>query len=43
MFQPIRLQWNIPAACQEVTESSLRLAQAIADDVDLHLEVSSYS
>lgn len=39
LFMPIRLSWNIPAACQEVIQTSLRQAKAIADDVDLHLEV----
>ena len=39
LFMPIRLSWNIPAECQEVIQTSLRQAQAIADDVDIHLEV----
>lgn len=39
MFMPIRLSWNLPAPCLEVIQTSLRQAQAIADDVDLHLEV----
>lgn len=39
LLSPIRLQWSIPDACQQVIESSLRTAQAIADDVDMHLEV----
>lgn len=39
IFQPIRLQWNIPEPCQEVIQSSLRTAQALANDVDIHIEV----
>lgn len=39
LMAPIRLQWNIPEACQEVIESSLRVARNIANDVDMHLEV----
>lgn len=39
LFMPIRLSWNLPAPCLEVIQTSLRQAQAIADDVDLHLEV----
>ena len=39
LFQLYRLQWNIPEACQEVIQSSLRTAEAVANDVDLHIEV----
>ncbi|XP_032804808.1 carnitine O-palmitoyltransferase 1, liver isoform-like [Petromyzon marinus] len=31
---PRRLQWDIPEECQEVVEDSMRVAQALADDVD---------
>lgn len=34
---PQRLQWEIPAECQEVIESSLTLARTLADDVDCHI------
>ncbi|PIO37845.1 hypothetical protein AB205_0016140 [Aquarana catesbeiana] len=33
---PSRLQWDIPEACQNVIESSLSVANALADDVDFH-------
>lgn len=31
---PQRLQWDIPAECQEAIESSFTVARALADDVD---------
>ncbi|XP_047451890.1 carnitine O-palmitoyltransferase 1, liver isoform isoform X1 [Mugil cephalus] len=34
---PQRLQWEIPAECEEVIESSLTIARALADDVDCHI------
>ncbi|KAM4619302.1 carnitine O-palmitoyltransferase 1, liver isoform 1-T2 [Polymixia lowei] len=34
---PQRLQWDIPAECQEVIQSSLTLARTLADDVDSHI------
>uniref|UniRef100_A0A8C6P2X7 carnitine O-palmitoyltransferase n=1 Tax=Nothobranchius furzeri TaxID=105023 RepID=A0A8C6P2X7_NOTFU len=34
---PQRLQWDISAECQEVIESSLTVARALADDVDCHI------
>ncbi|XP_041853520.1 carnitine O-palmitoyltransferase 1, liver isoform isoform X1 [Melanotaenia boesemani] len=34
---PQRLQWDIPAECQDAIESSLTVAQALADDVDCHI------
>ena len=34
---PIRLQWNLVPACQQIIEDSLREAEALAQDVDLHL------
>ncbi|XP_074534501.1 carnitine O-palmitoyltransferase 1, liver isoform isoform X1 [Halichoeres trimaculatus] len=34
---PQRLQWEIPAECQEVIESSLSVARTLADDVDSHI------
>ncbi|MEE6482683.1 hypothetical protein FKM82_013316 [Ascaphus truei] len=34
---PQRLQWEIPSECQEVINSSLNVAQALADDVDFHI------
>ncbi|XP_062276062.1 carnitine O-palmitoyltransferase 1, liver isoform isoform X1 [Scomber scombrus] len=34
---PQRLQWDITAECQEVIESSLTVARALADDVDSHI------
>uniref|UniRef100_A0AAX7SSN7 carnitine O-palmitoyltransferase n=1 Tax=Astatotilapia calliptera TaxID=8154 RepID=A0AAX7SSN7_ASTCA len=34
---PQRLQWTIPAECQEAIESSLTVAKALADDVDCHI------
>ena len=37
LFMPIRLSWNIPAECQEVIQTSLRQAQAIADDAQRDL------
>ncbi|XP_073514133.1 carnitine O-palmitoyltransferase 1, liver isoform isoform X1 [Phyllobates terribilis] len=33
---PSRLQWEIPEECQNVIESSLTVANALADDVDFH-------
>ncbi|XP_069480223.1 carnitine O-palmitoyltransferase 1, liver isoform isoform X2 [Ambystoma mexicanum] len=33
---PTRLQWDIPAECQEIIESSLSTATVLADDVDFH-------
>ncbi|XP_074854032.1 carnitine O-palmitoyltransferase 1, liver isoform isoform X2 [Carettochelys insculpta] len=33
---PTRLQWEIPKECQEVIESSLYTAKALADDVDFY-------
>ncbi|XP_028263273.1 carnitine O-palmitoyltransferase 1, liver isoform isoform X2 [Parambassis ranga] len=33
---PQRLQWDIPAECQETIESSLTVARTLADDVDCH-------
>ncbi|KAJ4938660.1 hypothetical protein JOQ06_003269 [Pogonophryne albipinna] len=34
---PLRLSWDIPAECQEVVQSSLRVARTLADDVDSHI------
>ncbi|KAM8891227.1 carnitine O-palmitoyltransferase 1, liver isoform 2-T2 [Spinachia spinachia] len=34
---PQKLSWDIPAECQEVIQSSLTLARALADDVDSHI------
>ncbi|XDV52614.1 hypothetical protein PO909_021327 [Leuciscus waleckii] len=34
---PQRLQWDIPEECQTVIDSSLKVAQALADDVDMHI------
>ncbi|XP_014911689.1 carnitine O-palmitoyltransferase 1, liver isoform isoform X2 [Poecilia latipinna] len=34
---PQRLQWDISKECQETIESSLRVARALADDVDCHI------
>ncbi|XP_026168064.1 carnitine O-palmitoyltransferase 1, liver isoform isoform X1 [Mastacembelus armatus] len=34
---PQRLQWDIPAECQETIESSLTVARTLADDVDCHI------
>ncbi|XP_060933026.1 carnitine O-palmitoyltransferase 1, liver isoform isoform X1 [Limanda limanda] len=34
---PQRLQWDIPAECQETIQSSLTVAQNLADDVDCHI------
>ncbi|TDH09335.1 hypothetical protein EPR50_G00085630 [Perca flavescens] len=34
---PLKLSWDIPAECQEVIESSLTVARALADDVDSHI------
>uniref|UniRef100_A0A8C7PPV7 carnitine O-palmitoyltransferase n=1 Tax=Oncorhynchus mykiss TaxID=8022 RepID=A0A8C7PPV7_ONCMY len=34
---PQRLQWDIPAECQSTIQSSLKFAQALADDVDSHI------
>ncbi|XP_041795092.1 carnitine O-palmitoyltransferase 1, liver isoform isoform X1 [Chelmon rostratus] len=34
---PQRLQWDIPAECQEVIQSSLTVARTLADDVDSHI------
>ncbi|XP_069804747.1 carnitine O-palmitoyltransferase 1, liver isoform-like isoform X3 [Dendropsophus ebraccatus] len=36
LLLPQRLQWEIPNECQEIIHSSLKVAQAIADDVDFH-------
>ncbi|XP_066579830.1 carnitine O-palmitoyltransferase 1, muscle isoform isoform X1 [Amia ocellicauda] len=33
---PSKLQWDIPQECQDVVESSYKVAKAIADDVDFH-------
>ncbi|XP_038237958.1 carnitine O-palmitoyltransferase 1, brain isoform isoform X2 [Dermochelys coriacea] len=33
---PQKLQWEIPGECQQVIQGSLRVAQALADDVDFH-------
>uniref|UniRef100_A0A667X515 carnitine O-palmitoyltransferase n=1 Tax=Myripristis murdjan TaxID=586833 RepID=A0A667X515_9TELE len=33
---PQRLQWDIPAECQDVIQSSLTIARTLADDVDCH-------
>ncbi|GFR62191.1 carnitine O-palmitoyltransferase 1, liver isoform [Elysia marginata] len=34
---PIRLEWDINKQCQQVIESSLQVAKALANDVDLHI------
>ncbi|KAJ7998096.1 hypothetical protein DPEC_G00219020 [Dallia pectoralis] len=34
---PQRLQWDIPAECQSTIESSLKVALALADDVECHV------
>ncbi|XP_070687445.1 carnitine O-palmitoyltransferase 1, liver isoform isoform X2 [Pempheris klunzingeri] len=34
---PQRLQWDIPAECQEMIQSSLTVARTLADDVDSHI------
>lgn len=34
---PQRLQWDIPEECQTVINSSLKVAQTLADDVDMHI------
>ncbi|KAJ8249095.1 hypothetical protein GJAV_G00231120 [Gymnothorax javanicus] len=34
---PQRLQWDIPAECQSTIEGSLKVAKALADDVDSHI------
>ncbi|XP_062402574.1 carnitine O-palmitoyltransferase 1, liver isoform isoform X1 [Sardina pilchardus] len=34
---PQRLQWDIPEECQNVINSSLNVAKALADDVDCHI------
>ncbi|KAI4894588.1 hypothetical protein NFI96_018815 [Prochilodus magdalenae] len=34
---PQRLQWDIPEECQSVIDSSLKVANALADDVDSHI------
>uniref|UniRef100_A0A8D3DTI3 carnitine O-palmitoyltransferase n=1 Tax=Scophthalmus maximus TaxID=52904 RepID=A0A8D3DTI3_SCOMX len=34
---PLRLQWDIPAECQETIQSCLTLARSLADDVDCHI------
>uniref|UniRef100_A0A673K3F9 carnitine O-palmitoyltransferase n=1 Tax=Sinocyclocheilus rhinocerous TaxID=307959 RepID=A0A673K3F9_9TELE len=34
---PQRLQWDIPEECQAVISSSLKVAKALADDVDMHI------
>ncbi|KAM5131794.1 carnitine O-palmitoyltransferase 1, liver isoform-like isoform 2-T3 [Mantella aurantiaca] len=36
MLLPQRMQWEISNECQEIIQSSLKLAQSIADDVDFH-------
>lgn len=38
-LNPVRLQWELPAECIKVAEGSLRVAEALASDVDLHIEV----
>uniref|UniRef100_A0A8C2D7A6 Carnitine palmitoyltransferase 1Ab (liver) n=1 Tax=Cyprinus carpio TaxID=7962 RepID=A0A8C2D7A6_CYPCA len=34
---PQRLQWDIPNECQAVISGSLKVAKALADDVDMHI------
>uniref|UniRef100_A0A665U7S6 carnitine O-palmitoyltransferase n=1 Tax=Echeneis naucrates TaxID=173247 RepID=A0A665U7S6_ECHNA len=34
---PQRLQWEIPAECEEIIQKSLTLARNLADDVDSHI------
>ncbi|XP_028824722.1 carnitine O-palmitoyltransferase 1, liver isoform-like isoform X2 [Denticeps clupeoides] len=34
---PVRLQWSIPEECQTMIRNSVAVAQALADDVDLHI------
>ncbi|XP_036390682.1 carnitine O-palmitoyltransferase 1, liver isoform isoform X2 [Megalops cyprinoides] len=34
---PQRLQWDIPAECQNIITSSLQVAKALSDDVDSHI------
>ncbi|CAL1543140.1 unnamed protein product [Lymnaea stagnalis] len=34
---PIRLEWEIPKPCQQVIQSSLQVATALVNDVDLHI------
>uniref|UniRef100_A0A8C1D845 carnitine O-palmitoyltransferase n=1 Tax=Cyprinus carpio carpio TaxID=630221 RepID=A0A8C1D845_CYPCA len=34
---PQRLQWDIPEECQAVISGSLKVAKALADDVDMHI------
>ncbi|XP_026095149.1 carnitine O-palmitoyltransferase 1, liver isoform-like isoform X1 [Carassius auratus] len=34
---PQRLQWDIPEECQAVIHASLKVAKALADDVDMHI------
>ncbi|XP_077067453.1 carnitine O-palmitoyltransferase 1, liver isoform isoform X2 [Siphateles boraxobius] len=34
---PQRLQWDIPEECQTVIDRSLKVAQTLADDVDMHI------
>uniref|UniRef100_A0A674MGU4 carnitine O-palmitoyltransferase n=1 Tax=Takifugu rubripes TaxID=31033 RepID=A0A674MGU4_TAKRU len=34
---PQKLQWDIPAECQQVIQNSLTVAQNLADDVDSHI------
>ncbi|GAA6084501.1 carnitine O-palmitoyltransferase 1, liver isoform isoform X1 [Tachysurus ichikawai] len=34
---PLRLQWDISEECQSVISSSLKVANALADDVDMHI------
>ncbi|XP_046907741.1 carnitine O-palmitoyltransferase 1, liver isoform isoform X2 [Hypomesus transpacificus] len=34
---PQRLQWEIPTECQDVIQSSLKVAMVLADDVDSHI------
>ncbi|RXM30706.1 Carnitine O-palmitoyltransferase 1, liver isoform [Acipenser ruthenus] len=33
---PSKLKWDIPQECQDITESSYKMAKVIADDVDFH-------
>uniref|UniRef100_A0A671RCQ3 Carnitine O-palmitoyltransferase 1, liver isoform-like n=1 Tax=Sinocyclocheilus anshuiensis TaxID=1608454 RepID=A0A671RCQ3_9TELE len=37
LLGPQRLQWDIPEECQAVISSSLKVAKALADDVDMHI------
>ncbi|TRY62416.1 hypothetical protein DNTS_031825 [Danionella cerebrum] len=36
LVPPTRLPWDIPKACQEISEGSYVIAKEIADDVDFH-------